>query len=178
MPGLYQRQRTRSDEPRRSVVLVLSELVLVTRAWTWAGVVFSESFEALVEGLQRALWALGGVPHQLPFDIMPAATHDHAKGRGRSLNKCSADVCDHFDFEKIRRFRVHAAHEKRRGRSRAPPDQAADQAGRSARARAAFGGARPGDGPRPYRGRGRGPDPPAMRVESRVCVGPRSSASA
>lgn len=79
--------------------------------WTWACVAFSESFEALVEGLQRALWALGGVPKQLTLDNMSAATHELKKGRGRSLNKRFGDVCDHLGFEKVRRINVRKAHE-------------------------------------------------------------------
>jgi len=90
---------------------LLFELVLVASSWTWACVAFSESFEALVQGLQRALWALGGVPHQLTLDNMSAATHDLRKGRGRGLNKRFADVCDHLGFEKVRRINVRAAHE-------------------------------------------------------------------
>ena len=90
---------------------LLFELVLVASTWTWACVAYSESFEALVHGLQRALWALGGVPHQLILDNMSAATHDLRKGRGRSLNKRFADVCEHLGFEKVRRINVRKAHE-------------------------------------------------------------------
>ena len=41
-------------------------------------------FEALLDGLQRALWALGGVPEQLLLDNMSAATHELKRGGGRS----------------------------------------------------------------------------------------------
>ena len=90
---------------------LLFELVLVSSSWTWACVVFSESFEALVESLQRALRALGGVPRRLVLDNMSAATHDLKKGRGRSLTKRFADVCAHLGFEKVRRINVGKAHE-------------------------------------------------------------------
>ena len=90
---------------------LLFELVLVASSWTWACVAFSESFEALIEGLQRALWALGGVPRQLVLDNMSAATHELKKGQGRSLNKRFADVCDHLGFDKVRRINVRKAHE-------------------------------------------------------------------
>lgn len=90
---------------------LLFELVLIASTWTWACVAFSETFEALVEGLQRALWALGGVPQSLVLDNMSAATHDLKKGRGRGLNKRFADVCDHLGFEKVRRINVRKAHE-------------------------------------------------------------------
>ncbi|MBK8263734.1 MAG: hypothetical protein IPK80_20745 [Nannocystis sp.] len=48
-------------------------------SWTWASVAYSE---ALVDGLQRALWAVGGVPRPLLLDYMSAATHEL---RGRAL---------------------------------------------------------------------------------------------
>ncbi|WP_146158199.1 IS21 family transposase [Enhygromyxa salina] len=90
---------------------LLFEFVLIASTWTWACVAFSESFEALVEGLQRALWTLGGVPRQLVLDKMSAATHDLQKGRGRGLNKRFGDVCDHLGFKKVRRINVRKAHE-------------------------------------------------------------------
>lgn len=90
---------------------LLFEFVLIASSWTWACVAFSESFEALVEGLQRALWALGGVPRQLVLDNMSAATHELRKGTGRGLNKRFADVCDHLGFEKVRRINVRKANE-------------------------------------------------------------------
>ena len=46
---------------------------MVWSTWTWTSLAFSESFEALVDGLQRALWALGGVPRRLILDNMSAA---------------------------------------------------------------------------------------------------------
>ena len=39
-------------------------------------VAFGETFEALVEGVQGALWALGGVPEVLRSDNLSAATHE------------------------------------------------------------------------------------------------------
>lgn len=99
---------TLRGEPFRHL---LFELVLVASTWTWACVAFSESFEALVDGLQRALRSLGGVPRKLTLDNMSAATHELSKGGGRSLNKRFADVCDHLGFEKVRRINVRKAHE-------------------------------------------------------------------
>lgn len=90
---------------------LLFEFVLIASTWTWAGVAFSESFEALVEGLQRALWTLGGVPPELVLDNMSAATHELKKGPGRGLNKRFADVCDHLGFEKVRRINVNKPNE-------------------------------------------------------------------
>lgn len=90
---------------------LLFELVLIASRWVWACVALSESFEALIGGLQRGLWELGGVPRQLVLDNMSAATHELANGGGRGLNKRFADVCDHLGFEKVRRINVGKAHE-------------------------------------------------------------------
>lgn len=90
---------------------LLFELVLIASTWVWACVAMSESFEALINGLQRGLWELGGVPKQLVLDNMSAATHELAAGGGRGLNKRFADVCEHLGFEKVRRINVRKAHE-------------------------------------------------------------------
>ena len=90
---------------------LLFEFVLIASTWIWSCVAMSESFEALIDGLQRALWELGGVPRQLVLDNMSAATHELSTGGGRGLNKRFADVCDHLGFEKVRRINVGKAHE-------------------------------------------------------------------
>ena len=90
---------------------LLFELVLIASTWVWACVALSESFEALISGLQRGLWELGGVPRQLVLDNLSAATHELGDNQGRSLNKRFADVCDHLGFEKVRRINVRRAHE-------------------------------------------------------------------
>jgi hypothetical protein len=41
---------------------LLFEFVLSYSHWTWVAVAFGETFEALVAGVQGALWALGGAP--------------------------------------------------------------------------------------------------------------------
>lgn len=102
---------------------LLFELVLVASSWTWASIAYSETYEALVDGLQRALWAVGGVPRQLVLDNMSAATHDLRKGDGRALNRRFADVCEHLGFEHVRRINVGRPHENgavegRHGRTR------------------------------------------------------------
>ena len=45
---------------------LLFEFVLSYSGWRWVAVAFGETFEALVAGLQGALWALGGVPARAP----------------------------------------------------------------------------------------------------------------
>ncbi len=83
---------------------LLFEFVLVYSKWTWVCVAFSETFEALVDGLQRALWALGGVPSELLTDNLSAATHELKGGSGRGLTRRFADVCDHIGLQKVRRI--------------------------------------------------------------------------
>lgn len=83
---------------------LLFELVLIYSRWTWACVALSETFEALVHGLQSALWALGGVPRQLLLDNMSAATHELKDGGGRGLNRRFDDVRVHMGLEHVRRI--------------------------------------------------------------------------
>ncbi|MBL4686671.1 MAG: IS21 family transposase [Nannocystaceae bacterium] len=92
---------TVSGQPLRHL---LFEFVLVYSKWTWVCVAFSETFEALVDGLQRALWALGGAPTELLTDNLSAATHELKGGGGRALTKRFADVCDHLGFKEVRQI--------------------------------------------------------------------------
>ena len=55
---------------------LLFEFVLSYSTWRWVAVAFGETYEALVAGLQGALWALGGVPEVVRSDNLSAATHD------------------------------------------------------------------------------------------------------
>jgi len=90
---------------------LLFEFVMLASTWVWACVALSESFEALIGGLQRALWALGGVPRGLLLDNLSAATHELGKSQGRSLNRRFSDVCAHLGIENVRRINVGKAHE-------------------------------------------------------------------
>jgi hypothetical protein len=51
--------------------------VLTYSNWETATVCFSESFESLSQGLQKALWELGGVPKLHRTDRLSAAVNDH-----------------------------------------------------------------------------------------------------
>lgn len=102
---------------------LLFEFVLVHSKWTWACVAFSETFEALVDGLQRALWALGGVPKELLTDNLSAATHDLRNGGGRALTKRFREVCEYLGIERVRQITPGRSHENgavevRHGRSK------------------------------------------------------------
>jgi len=54
---------------------LLYHFVLTYSNWETGTVVFSESFESLSEGLENALWELGGVPREHRTDRLTAAVH-------------------------------------------------------------------------------------------------------
>lgn len=56
---------------------MIYHFVLTYSNWETCTVCFSESFESLSEGLQNALWELGGVPQLHRTDRLSAAVHDH-----------------------------------------------------------------------------------------------------
>jgi hypothetical protein len=70
--------------------------VLSFSGWTWVTLAFSETFEALVRGLQQALWALGGAPAVCRSDNLSAATHELKESGGRSLTARFKAVLDHY----------------------------------------------------------------------------------
>lgn len=80
---------------------MLFQFVLSFSKWRWVGLAFSETFEALVRGLQGALWELGGSPRVWRSDNMSAATHRIAGG-ARDLNKRFAGVLDHYGTKSTR----------------------------------------------------------------------------
>ena len=64
---------------------LLFEWVLSYSRWTYVELALSETFEALVSGLQGALWTLGAVPAVLRHDNLSAATHELRRSGGRQL---------------------------------------------------------------------------------------------
>ena len=64
---------------------LLYHFVLTYSNWESVSLCYSETFEALSEGFQGALWRLGGVPEEHRTDNLSAATHELAKSRGRGL---------------------------------------------------------------------------------------------
>src|SRR5437899_924578 len=78
--------------------------------WRWVAIAFGETFEALVAGLQGALWALGGVPAVLRSDNLSAATHELKRSGGRALTTRFAAVLDHYGMASTR-IRPGEAHE-------------------------------------------------------------------
>ena len=63
------------------------EWVLSFSGWTYAELAPSESFEALVSGLQGALWTLGAAPAVVRHDSLSAATHELRRSGGNLLRR-------------------------------------------------------------------------------------------
>ena len=65
---------------------LLYHFVLSYSNWEDARVCFSESFESLSEGLQSALWALGGVPVEHQTDRLSSAVNNLPKAKGDPID--------------------------------------------------------------------------------------------
>ena len=81
---------------------LLFEWVLSYSKWTYVGLALSETFEALVSGLQGALWMLGAVPAVLRHDNLSAATHELKRSGGRQLTARFQQVMDHYGLRSSR----------------------------------------------------------------------------
>ena len=90
---------TIGGEPFRHL---LFHLVLSHSGWRYAEVCFGETFGALVQGLQGALWELGGVPRVVRTDNLSAATHDLKNSSGRAMNARYEAVLTHYGVESTR----------------------------------------------------------------------------
>lgn len=66
--------------------------------WETGMVCFSESFETLIAGFQRAVGELGRVPHKHRTDNLSAATHDLKDG-GRAFNERYLGAMAHYGVE-------------------------------------------------------------------------------
>jgi hypothetical protein len=86
------------------------EWVLSFSGWTYAELAPSESFEALVSGLQGALWTLGAAPAVVRHDSLSAATHELRRSGGRQLTTRFRAVLDHYGLTSSR-IQVGQAHE-------------------------------------------------------------------
>lgn len=80
---------------------LLFQFILTYSKWRSVTLAFSESFEALVGGIQDALWRLGGVPEVLRSDNLSAATHELPSG-GRELNQRFGQVLEHYRIRSTR----------------------------------------------------------------------------
>jgi transposase InsO family protein len=90
---------TIAGRPFRHLLFVFA---LAFSGWTWVRLASGETFEALVEGLQGALWALGGLPAEIRSDNLSAATHELRQTGGRSLTKRFRAVLDHYGLRSSR----------------------------------------------------------------------------
>ena len=75
---------------------LLFQLVLSHSGWRYAEVVAGETFVALKQGLQNALWELGGAPQVIRSDNSSALTHEIKRSRGRALNDNYAELLEHY----------------------------------------------------------------------------------
>ena len=75
---------------------LLFQLVLSHSGWRYAEVVAGETFLALKQGLQNALWELGCVPQVIRSDNTSALTHEMKRSRGRALNDAYGELLDHY----------------------------------------------------------------------------------
>ena len=89
---------------------LLFELVLSFSGWRWLTVALSESYEALLLGVQEALWRLGGVVEVLRSDNLSAATHELPVSGGRALTRRYQSLLDHYGLKSTRIF-PRKAHE-------------------------------------------------------------------
>ena len=77
---------------------LLYHFVLPYSGWETGMVCFSESFETLIGGYQRAVCELGRVPHKHRTDNLSAATHDLKDG-GREFNQRYLGAMAHYGVE-------------------------------------------------------------------------------
>jgi len=76
---------------------------LVYSKWEAVSVVLGgESFSALSEGLQNALWLSGGVPATHRTDSLSAAYKNFSDKRKEEFTKDYADLCAHYQVEPTR----------------------------------------------------------------------------
>ena len=75
---------------------LLFQLILSHSGWRYAEIATGETFLALKQGLQNALWTLGGVPEVVRSDNTSAATHEMKRSRGRALNDNYAALLEHY----------------------------------------------------------------------------------
>jgi hypothetical protein len=84
------------------------EWVLSFSGWTYTELAASESYEALVSGLQGALWTLGAAPAVVRHDNLSAATHELRRSGGRQLTVRFRGVLDHYGLASSRIQPTHA----------------------------------------------------------------------
>jgi hypothetical protein len=83
--------------------------VLPFSNWETGTICFSESFESLSEGLQNALWELGGVPQNHRTDRMSAAVQNPARGHRDEFTRRYSALLRHYGLnaKKIQGSKPH-----------------------------------------------------------------------
>ena len=81
---------------------LLFQFVLSYSGWRFVDLAWGETLEALVKGMQGALWELGGVPEVVRSDNLSAATHELRHTRGRALNERYGAVLAHYGIRSTR----------------------------------------------------------------------------
>lgn len=87
---------------------LLYHLVLTKSNWETGNVCFSESFESLSEGFQRAIWELGGIPEYHQTDSLSVAVNQD--GNPEQFTRRYAALMDHYGV-KPKRINPGKAHE-------------------------------------------------------------------
>lgn len=77
----------------------LYHFVLTYSNWEYAEIARSESFAALKQGFQNAVWELGGVAQEHRTDNTSTATHDLKNERGRGFNAAYLRLVEHYGTE-------------------------------------------------------------------------------
>ena len=76
---------------------LLCHSILTFSNWSWAEIVFSESFQSLKKGFQAAIRRLGAIPEILQTDNSSTATHQVKKGRkARDFNYNYKTFLEHY----------------------------------------------------------------------------------
>ncbi|MCW8961740.1 MAG: IS21 family transposase [Ignavibacteriaceae bacterium] len=82
---------------------ILYHFKLVFSRWSYIMVVLGgESHSALLEGLQKALWKLGGAPKEHRTDSLSAAYKNKSKKESQDLTDCYKAFCDTYGMKPTR----------------------------------------------------------------------------
>ena len=105
---------------------MVDHFVLTYSNWEMASICFSESFESLSDGLQQALWELGGVPQRHRTDRMSAAVNNLSDQK--EFTRRYQALMDHYGLimEKINAREAHENGDAEQSHNRFK--QAVDQA--------------------------------------------------
>ena len=82
--------------------------VLTYSNWETASICFSESFESLSDGLQQALWVLGGAPQRHRTDRMSLAVNNASESK--EFTRRYQALMDHYGLE-MEKINARQAHE-------------------------------------------------------------------